>query len=99
MEDEEDKRQQSLDLLNNTHTFPCPVMVKVIGNNDEGFISEIVKAIRAELNLKFDPPIRTREAKNGKHISITIEPRFLNAEEVLAVYASITNIDGVVMVL
>ena len=95
----DEERQKSLDLLNNTHTFPCPVMVKVIGNNDEGFITRIVQAIRAELNLKFDPPIRTREAKNGKHISITLEPHFLKAEEVLDVYARITDIDGVVMVL
>ena len=95
----DEKRQQSIDLLNETHSFPCPVMVKVIGNNTEGFISTIVEAVRSELNLKFDPPIRTREAKNGKHISITIEPRFLKAEEVLDVYARITDIEGVVMVL
>lgn len=95
----DDERQRSIDLLNETHSFPCHVMVKVIGNNDEGFISEIVEAVREELKLKFDPPIRTREAKNGKHISITVEPKFLKAEEVLDVYARITKIDGVVMVL
>ncbi len=96
---QEEKRQNSINLLNETHTFPCPVMIKVIGLNEEGFISNIVKVIRDELNLKFDPPIRTREAKNGAHISITMEPRFLNAEEVLEVYARISGVDGVVMVL
>lgn len=92
-------RLRSIELLNETHEFPCPVMIKVIGNNEDDFISRIVKVIRDQLHLKFDPPIRTREAKNGKHISVTIEPRFLQAEEVIDLYAKITKIDGVVMVL
>jgi len=51
-------RQRSIELLNETHTFPCPVMIKVIGNNNDDFISRIVKVIREHLHLKFDPPMR-----------------------------------------
>ncbi len=95
----DEKREQSIELLNQTHTFPCPVMIKVIGIQTDDFISRVVQAVRAELNLRFDPPIRTREAKGGKHIAVTLEPRFLKAEEVLDVYARIRTLDGVVMIL
>lgn len=98
-ESAEDKRQQSIDLLNGTHTFPCPVMVKVIGRNDNTFINSVVAAIREQLELSFDPPIQKREAKGGRHVSVTIEPTFENAEEVLQTYERIRHIDGVVMVL
>ena len=98
-ESAEDKRQQSIDLLNGTHTFPCPVMVKVIGRNDDAFINSVVSAIREQLELSFDPPIQKREAKGGRHVSVTIEPTFENAEEVLQAYERIRHIDGVVMVL
>ncbi len=92
-------RQRSIDLLNATHEFPCKVMVKVIGTNSAAFMTEVVQSVRVELRLKFDPPIRTRETKGGRHISITLEPYFENAEEVLDVYDRFRSIDGVVMVL
>lgn len=95
----EEKIQQSIDLLNATHSFPCPVMVKVIGRNDDAFINSVVAAIRDQLELSFDPPIHKREAKGGRHVSVTIEPTFDKAEDVLQTYDRIRVIDGVVMVL
>ena len=95
----EDGRQRSLDLLNATHAFPCPVMVKVIGRNEEAFIDAVIAAAREELELSFDPPTTKREAKGGRHVSVTVEPKFDSAEQVINLYQRIRLIEGVVMVL
>ena len=95
----EEQRQRSIDLLNATHSFPCPVMVKVIGKNDESFIEAVVSTVRDQLSLAFDPPITKREARGGRHVSVTIEPTFDDADQVLGLYEKIRFIDGVVMVM
>lgn len=92
-------RQQSLDILNATHTFPSPVMFKVIGENNETFVARVVAAVRDELVAVEDPPYTTREARNGRHISITLEPQMSDAEQVLAVYDRLRTLPGVLMLM
>ncbi|MEM7311739.1 MAG: DUF493 domain-containing protein [Planctomycetota bacterium] len=96
---EDDPHQRSVDLLNATHEFPCPVMVKVIGINNEVFVDAVISSIRDSLGLAFDPPVRKRETRSGKHLSITLEPTFDKAEQVLETYEKIRQIDGVIMLL
>ena len=91
--------QSSLDLLNSTHDFPCPVMIKVIGANQDLFVERVVAVVREQLELSFDPPFSTREAVGGRHVSVTLEPSFASAEEVIALYGQIRHIHGVVMVM
>ncbi len=91
--------QRSLDLLNSTHEFPCPVMVKVIGPHTDQFIDAVVQVVREQLELPFDPPIRKREARGGRHVSVTIEPTFDDAQSVLRLYEHIRHVEGVIMVM
>ena len=92
-------RQQSLDILNATHAFPAPVMFKVIGENNETFVARVVAAVREELIAVEDPPYTTRAARNGRHISITLEPHMSDAEQVLAVYDRLRTLPGVLMLM
>jgi putative lipoic acid-binding regulatory protein len=92
-------RADSIDLLNMTHDFPCPVMIKAIGKNEADFPMRIAWAIRDALGLEFDPVYRTREAQGGRHIAVTLEPTFDNAEQVLDLYDAIRKVEGVVMVM
>lgn len=94
-----DKRQESIDLLNNTHRFPQPVTVKVIGKNTEQFKRSVMDAIANALGLDGPPETSTRETKGGRHIAITAEPTFESAEQVLDLYAVLQAIPDVVMML
>ncbi|GAB4159912.1 MAG: hypothetical protein Tsb009_37220 [Planctomycetaceae bacterium] len=89
----------SIELLESTHDFPCSYVLKVIGKTDGGFVSRVVATVRAQLNQESDPPYRIRETSGGRHVSITLEPFFQSAWDVLAVYGSLYELPGLVMVI
>lgn len=89
----------SLDLLNDTHAFPCVYVFKVIGRVDSGFAARVVAAVRDELAHVVDPPFKTRMTRNGRHVAVTLEPTVQTAEEVIAVYRRMRTLTGLVMLL
>lgn len=91
--------QQALDLLNATHDFPTAVMLKVIGRNENGFTQQVLSAVQLCLELEAVPPHQTREAAGGRHVAVTLEPWFETAEQVLDAYASVREIEEVVLLL
>ncbi len=94
-----EQTMQSIRLLEATHCFPCPIMVKVIGRVENDFIYRIVEALRMSQRLNDDPPYRLRHTPNGRHVALTYEPFVESAEEVLVIYEHIRAVDGVVMVM
>lgn len=99
MSDPQGERQQRIDLLNQTHQFPTRVVIKVIGENRTSFIEEVISVVRVETTIDEEPPYSTREARGGRHVAITLEPHLDDAERVLAVYARLKLLEGVVMLM
>jgi putative lipoic acid-binding regulatory protein len=89
----------SVDLLNNTHAFPCVYVFKVIGQVDNGFAARVVAAVRHELAHAVDPPFKTRMTRDGRHVAVTLEPTVETAEQVIAVYRRMRSLTGLVMLL
>ncbi len=87
----------SIELLENTHHFPCPYMFKVIGKVDNGFLARVVAAVREELDGEADPPYTFRHTAGGRHVSVTLEPVVHTGHQVLAVYRRIQQTTGLVM--
>jgi putative lipoic acid-binding regulatory protein len=87
----------SIELLEETHTFPGPYMFKVIGRVDDGFVARVVAAVRDELEEATDPPYKLRHTQNGRHVSVTLEPQVESVFQVLAVYSRIRETTGLVM--
>lgn len=92
-------REDSIRLLEGTHSFPCPILVKVIGRAEDSFVTRVVAAMRSCQHLAADPEHRIRETPNGRHVSVTFEPFVQTAVEVLDIYEHIRTVDGVVMLL
>ena len=84
----------SAELLADTHEFPGPYMFKVIGRSGDGFVAQVVAAVREALEGEVDPPYRVRETSAGRHIAVTLEPQVQNAWEVLAVYQRLGQLPG-----
>jgi putative lipoic acid-binding regulatory protein len=95
-------RQQfevSLRLLEETHDFPCEFMFKVIGLADDQFVQRVVLTVRQLQQMDEDPPFRFRQTPSGRHIAVTLEPQVASAEEVMAIYREIRQIEGVIMLM
>lgn len=92
-------RQQSIDLLNSTHQFPGPVVIKVIGTNHVTFVASVVITVRERIAAVVDPPFSTRETPNGRHVAVTLQPLVLDAEQVLDIYDSLRQLEGVLMLM
>jgi putative lipoic acid-binding regulatory protein len=88
-----------LDLLNQTHQFPCSYVFKAIGHVESGFAARVVAEVREELSQDTDPPHRFRQSASGRHVSVTLEPRVETAEQVLAVYRRIASMTGLIVLL
>ena len=87
-------REESINLLNATHEFPCAFVIKVIGVDQNDFVSRVVGTL-----LHFDPEVtyQTRSTPNGRHVSVTLEPHLQSAEQVLLIYERVRTLEGVVM--
>ena len=92
-------REEAIELLNSTHEFPCAMMVKAIGNNEDDFAGRVLALAQQHLRLKETPEFTVRETRGGRHISITLEPIFAEAEQVLEFYQRLRQLDGLVMLL
>ena len=88
-----------LELLEATHVFPGKYVFKAIGPNREEFIETVVAIVRDELQHDFDLPYELNATPAGRHVAITIEPLIETAEQVLAIYQRIKNVEGLVMML
>ncbi len=86
-------REQTIELLNATHDFPCAYVLKVIGVAADDFVARVVLAVREEIAGSVDPPYRRRCTPAGKHVSITLE----SAEQVLGFYDRMRAVSGVVL--
>ena len=89
----------TIELLESTHTFPGTYVLKVIGKTDNGFVSRVVAAVREQMEADVDPPYGMRSTSGGRHVSVTLEPYFESAWDVIAVYGRIQEIAGVVLLM
>ncbi len=87
------------ELLNSTHQFPGKFLFKVIGRCDDEFASRVVTTVREALSHDFDPPYELRHTPGGRHVAISIEPWVESSEQVLAVFARIRELSGLVMLM
>jgi putative lipoic acid-binding regulatory protein len=87
------------DLLEQTHSFPGRFMFKAIGRAHDDFAIRVVAAVRQTLEQDFDAPYELRESSGGRHIAVTIEPWVESSNQVIAIYAAIRALDGLVMLM
>lgn len=94
-----ERYDEAIRLLEATHAFPCPFLIKVIGRAEDAFLSRIVAAPCAAQRLEQDPPYRIRQTPQGRHIAVTFEPTVGSAAEVLEIYRSIRQVEGIVLIM
>ena len=90
---------QSLELLESVHSFPCEFTIKVIGRSEGDFVARVLASVRTTLGVLNDPPHTLRETTGGRHVSLTLEPWMESAQHVLDVYAELRTTEGLVVLM
>lgn len=78
--------------LEATHNFPEDYLFKFIITNEESKHTEIYRVFD---DIKFT--LNTKESKNGKYTSISINAFVLDADQVIKIYKEVGKIQGVMM--
>lgn len=90
--------ERLLALLQTTHTFPGPFFLSVITHND----TDVFVALRAAIEEGLPAPgldWETRESAGAKYVSHRVTVPCDSADAVLALYARVRAVAGVVTVL
>ena len=78
--------------LEATHDFPQDYLFKFIITNEESKQTEIYRVFD---NVKYT--LSTKDSKNGKYTSLTMNAFVLDAEQVISIYKEVGKISGVMM--
>ncbi|MDN5578512.1 DUF493 domain-containing protein [Kaistella haifensis] len=78
--------------LEATHDFPGDYLFKFIVTNDESKHTEIYRVFD---DVKFT--LTTKDSKNGKYTSMSINAFVLDADQVIKIYKEVGKIPGVIM--
>ena len=88
---------KTLQLLEQTHDFPCPYLFKVIGLPENNFVGRVLAAVRSELAEDAEPPFSSRKSAKGRHVSVSIEPLVQESRQIVQIYRNLKELDGVEM--
>jgi putative lipoic acid-binding regulatory protein len=96
----DDERERALALLEATHQFPVDYSVSIITLNVEVELTELRAAVEEGLDQPLgDEAYQTVNSGGGKYTSHRFIVRCQAAADVLALYARIRKVKGVVTVL
>ena len=79
-------------VFEDTITFPSEFVIKVVGVNDNTFMTDIIQLIQS--NIGTQPKFLTHSYKltaDKRHVSITVSPYFYNSAEIYALYDTISK--------
>jgi uncharacterized protein len=91
--------QEALRLLERHHRFPSEYMFKVIGFAGPDFLPAVRRAAESVLGALEEPgrQVRGRPSSGGRYLAVTLEVTVADAAQVLAIYAALKLVQGVVV--
>lgn len=78
--------------LERNHEFPGNYAFKFIVENDTHKMAQI-----HQIFDKADPQFSTKDSKNGKYTSLTVNLYVLDADSIIDYYQKVSDIEGVIM--
>lgn len=69
--------------------FPCDYPIKIMGEDADGFHTEMVELIRCHAPDVCDSDVTMRTSKGGKYVSVSIQLRAQSREQVDAIVVAL----------
>lgn len=86
--------RQEIDLLESTHHFPGTYQIKAIGATENDFVGRVLSAVEEEVAGPSEVDYSLRTLREGRHVGVTLNISVQRAEQVLALYARIREVEG-----
>jgi putative lipoic acid-binding regulatory protein len=86
-----------IELLESNHLFPGTFQIKAIGQAEDDFEGRVVAAVQEELAVPGDVDHSVRTTRGGRHIALTLDVNVQSAQQVLAIYARIREVRGLMV--
>lgn len=87
------------ELLGANHPFPGPYQIKAIGSSGDDFPGRVVAAALTQLAGPSELEHSIRQTQGGRHVAVTLELTVQSAEQVLAIYAALREVEGLALLL
>lgn len=98
--DSPEARRRAIELLEANHEFPCDFSVSVIARNDEAVTAAVLAAAAVGLETPLaEGSHERRPSGQGTYVSHRLSVPCASAEAVLALYARLRAVDGVITIL
>ncbi len=88
-----------IELLESNHTFPGTFQIKAIGASADDFESRVVAAVQDELPTPSELDYSVRTTQGGRHVSVTLEMTVQSPQQVMAIYARLREVPGLMVLL
>lgn len=88
-----------IELLESNHPFPGTFQIKAIGQAANDFEGRILAAVHEQLPAASDLDHTVRATPGGRHVALTLDVTVQSAEQVLALYARLREVDGLKLLL
>jgi putative lipoic acid-binding regulatory protein len=79
--------------------FPCDIPVKVFGRNEASFRDAVVAIVTSHYGDFSELDVVERSSRGNKYVSMTINVRAENREQIDALYTELSGHDAILMVL
>ena len=78
-------------VFDETMKFPTEFMIKIVGQNEPTFVTDMLKIVAECLNqeVKQDLKYSIKETAGGKYVSVSVKPLFHSADELYATYEAL----------
>lgn len=79
--------------------FPTAFPIKIMGRNDAAFLAHAIQLVTQHTGGEPPRSIASRESKNARFLSVTVEIMATSRAQLDAIYQTLTDDDQVVMAL
>lgn len=77
--------------------FPCDFPFKIMGVNTDEFVNNVVAEVQKHAPDDYSPVVKP--SKNEKYLSVTLQIKLQNKEQLETLYREVKNVPGVKMIL
>ncbi len=84
----------NLELIESHHKFPGPFTFKIIGDNREDFVADVLTLCMEALKSDREFTHSSRVSSAGNHVALTLTVQVENGSEVHSVYEKLLTMTG-----